>query len=349
VILLISATRGRGHGAERMLVSLLEAWPNAARTFVLMAPRDAQVFQVARRLGIATTPLDVPGSVLGNLARLVRALRDAPPCQVVHGWTAITFELAAEVARRRRVACTVTLHDHPQASYFSVPRHWLLRLASSRAQGIVCVSEAVADACRRFGYTAPLRVIHNGLADPSPAPAPRSSSSSALRVGFLGMEHEHKGFALVRDWAARLPPGVSFHLYGRVSPEARDAVEALGASGRAVYRGERAPETIFGELDLVVHPSLAFDSFPTVLLETARAGLPAVASNVGGAREIVEDGVTGWLFEPDVPAQGLARLQQLVADRVARQAMGAAARGRFLRELTIGRMIDDYRALWDAV
>jgi len=95
-----------------------------------------------------------------------------------------------------------------------------------------------------------------------------------------------------------------------------------------------------------VHPSLIFDSLPTVLLEAARAGLPVVASDLGGAREIVEQGVTGWLFEPGGPEQGFAHLQALLADEGARQGMGAAARQRFLRAFTIERMIDDYRALW---
>ena len=341
MILLISAAPGRGHGAERMLAGLLEGWPDAASTFALLAPRDAELFRVARRLGVSVTALEVRGTVPGNLAALRDVLPALPACRLVHGWTAITFELAAAVALARGVPYTVTLHDHPQAGYFSAGRQLLMRLLVTRARAVVCVSQAVLLACQGAGYTGPLALIRNGLRV-LPAPTPRAWRG---RIGFLGMQHAHKGFAIVDDWARRLSGPVSFQVYGRWSGGGTQ----VSAGGRIHHRGHMAPEEIFEEIDAVVHPSLVFDSFPTVLLEAARAGVPAVASDVGGAGEIVEHGVTGLLFEAGSPEQGLAQLQRLIADEAGRRAMGAAARQRFLREFTLERMIRDYQALWDSL
>lgn len=340
MILLISAAAGRGHGAERMLASLLEEWPDAASTFALLAPPGAPLFRVARALGIPATPLDVRGSVPGNLAAVHDVLDSLPRCRAVHGWTALTFELAAAVAWRRGIPYSLTLHDHPQAGYFSRARQVLLRLLAADARTLVCVSEAVRAACQGSGYTGRLEVIRNGLPD-APLPGPRQGP---IRIGFLGMEHAHKGFAMVRDWAARLAPPASFHVYGRVAPETRAT-----ATGGVNYRGHLPPVHIFAELDAVVHPSLIFDSLPTVLLEAARAGVPAVASDLGGASEIIEHGVTGWLFDPDAPERGFAHLRALVGDETARLAMGAAARQRFLRAFTIDKMIENYRGLWSGL
>jgi len=344
VILLISAARGRGHGAERMLAGMLEGWPDAASAFALLAPRDAHVFRVAERLGVSVTALDVRGTVPGNLAAVRDVLARLPACRVVHGWTAITFELAAAVALARGIPYTVTLHDHPQAGYFSVGRQLLMRLLATRARAVVCVSRAVQLACQRAGYTAPLVLIRNGL---QTLPAPPSPGWRG-RIGFLGMQHAHKGLAIVIDWAQRLTGAVSFQVYGRrmVPPGGEGEVTA---GGRIHYRGHLAPEKIFEEIDVVVHPSLVFDSFPTVLLEAARAGVPAVASNVGGAAEIIEHGATGLLFEADAPELGFAQLRQLIADDGSRRAMGGAARQRFLREFTLDRMIRDYQALWESL
>ena len=339
MILLISAARGRGHGAERILACLLEAWPDAAATFALLAPPDAHVSRVARRLGVATTPLDVRGSVAGNVAAVHEVMAALPRCHLVHGWAAITFELAAAVALRRRIPYTLTLHDHPQAGYFSASRQLLLRLVAARAGALVCVSEAVRAACQRSGYTGPLAVIRNGL----PVVTAPPSRDWRGRIGFLGMEHAHKGFAIVKGWAAQLAAPTTFHVYGRGAPG--DA----HAGGRLSYRGHLAPERIFSEIDAVVHPSLIFDSLPTVLLEAARAGLPAIASDLGGAPEIVEHGVTGLLFPATAPEQGFAQLRSMLDDPAARLAMGVAARQRFLRAFTIDRMIADYRALWSAL
>ena len=340
MILLISAARGRGHGAERVLACLLEAWPDAAATFAILAPPDAHLWRVARRLGIAATPLQVRGSVPGNLAAVHDVMKVLPPVRAVHGWTAITCELAAAVALRRGIPYTVTLHDHPRSGYFSWGRQALLRMIAGGARTLVCVSEAVRTACEEAGYRGAMEVIRNGLPDTPALPARPGSG----RIGFLGLEHAHKGFAVVKGWAARLTPPASIHVYGRLAP---GTPAADGAGLR--YRGHLPPEQIFAELDAVVHPSLIFDSLPTVLLEAARAGLPVVASDLGGAREIVEQGVTGWLFEPGGPERGFAHLQALLADEGARQGMGAAARQRFLRAFTIERMIDDYRALWSGL
>ena len=345
MILLISAARGRGHGAERMLAGLLEGWPDAASTFALLAPRDAEVFGVAQRLGVSVTALDVRGTVAGNLAAVRDVLPRLPACRVVHGWTAITFELAAAVAAARGIPFTATLHDHPQAGYFSLGRRWLMRMIVTHARAIVCVSGAVHRACQRAGYSGPLVVIRNGLRV-LPVPAP---SGWRGRIGFLGMQHAHKGFSIVSDWARRLTGPVSFQVYGRRNMTSLAGGAEVSGGGRIHHRGPMAPEKIFEEIDAVVHPSLIFDSFPTVLLEAARAGVPAIASDVGGAGEIIEHGTTGLLFKADAPEQGFSQLQRLLADEAAGRAMGAAARQRFLREFTLERMIADYRALWESL
>jgi len=273
VILLISAARRPGHGAERILACLLEAWPDAAATFALLAPPDASLFQVARRLGIAATPLEVRGSVAGNVAAVYDALGALPRCRLVHGWAALSFELAAAVAARRSIPYTLTLHDHPRAGYLSVGRQALLQLTAAGARALVCVSEAVRAACQRSRYRGRLVVIRNGLPDTAVSGLRRWQG----RIGFLGMEHAHKGFAIVRDWAARLPPPATFQVYGRT----RARAESTDASSLH-YRGHLPPDQIFAELDVVVHPSLIFDSLPTNPSLTVNVTLtrPLSASNV---------------------------------------------------------------------
>ena len=99
---------------------------------------------------------------------------------------------------------------------------------------------------------------------------------------------------------------------------------------------------------MVVHCSTAFDPFPTVLLEAAQAGVPVVASALGGAGEIVEHGETGFVFDPAAPDVGLAYLRQLVADSDLRTRLGAAARQRHERCLRVERMVKGYAGFWKA-
>jgi len=83
-------------------------------------------------------------------------------------------------------------------------------------------------------------------------------------------------------------------------------------------------------------------------VEAARAGIPAVASDLRGAREIVEDGVTGFIYAPRA-ALGLERLRRLAADPALRTTMGAAARRRFESEFGVSRMVQSYVALWTSL
>jgi glycosyltransferase involved in cell wall biosynthesis len=76
-------------------------------------------------------------------------------------------------------------------------------------------------------------------------------------------------------------------------------------------------------MDIFVVPSLQ-ESFGVAAVEAAAAGLPVLASNVGGLPEVVVDGETGFLVPPaDVEALS-GRLSQLIADPALRQRMGQA-------------------------
>jgi glycosyltransferase involved in cell wall biosynthesis len=100
------------------------------------------------------------------------------------------------------------------------------------------------------------------------------------------------------------------------------------------------------QLDVVIVPSRGFDSFPTVLLEAAQVGVAAVASKVGGVAEIVNDGETGWLFEPGDVNRAAEVLLHLLAHPELREAVGREARSRALRVFAARRMVSEYQDLY---
>ena len=74
--------------------------------------------------------------------------------------------------------------------------------------------------------------------------------------------------------------------------------------------------------------STGSEGAPLSVLEAMAAGLPVVASAVGGVPEIVADGATGLLVPPDDAAALAAALEQLLADAALRRRLGAAGRER---------------------
>jgi glycosyltransferase involved in cell wall biosynthesis len=126
----------------------------------------------------------------------------------------------------------------------------------------------------------------------------------------------------------------------------------LGISDRVIFAGFRDDvHALLQVAELFVLPTL-WEALPTVLMEAMAAGLPIVASNVGGIPDMVRDGVEGVLVEKDnVPALADA-IQIIMGDETLRSAMARAARARVEAEFSLpiqaGKLADLYRRIGEA-
>ena len=93
-------------------------------------------------------------------------------------------------------------------------------------------------------------------------------------------------------------------------------------------------------------PSL-HEGFPLAALEAMAAGLPIVASAVGGLPEMVEHGRTGWLVPPAEPEPLAARLAELIRDPEQTIAMGAAGRIRVGNHFPVEQMVLRVSGIYD--
>jgi len=339
-------------GAEKVLASFLEAVPKEFAKRCLLA-RPARSSLARWATGSRARQYNWPArrdTALFNLLACFPAARQLRPERIglVHAWGARGFETSLLLGRLLGAQVSGTLLDHPRASFLTALRKALIRQSAPRLRPLVCVSHAVANACHDSGLHGDRIVIPSGAL---PASSPRERShSKVVRVGFFGLYARWKGFEAVRDWIEDAGPNIEWHLCGEPAPALRPVCEALKAKRlpNVAFRGWVDGARVMEEIDVLLHASTEFDPLPTVLIEAARAGIPAVASDLGGPREIVEDGVTGFLFSPSDPTVGLGRLRLLVADPALRARMGTAARNRFQSEFAIGRMVDSYLALWEA-
>jgi glycosyltransferase involved in cell wall biosynthesis len=92
--------------------------------------------------------------------------------------------------------------------------------------------------------------------------------------------------------------------------------------------------------------SSRWEGLSLTVIEGMLAGLPVVATRVGGTAELVQDGVTGWLVPPQDERALASALGRLLDDPHQRRTMGEAGRQRALRRLTADRMAADVKALY---
>jgi len=156
----------------------------------------------------------------------------------------------------------------------------------------------------------------------------------AVVVGTVGRLVWEKGFRELFDAARRLRhqrPEVVFVVVGAPDPNKADAIppdvlaEASGR-GRVVFAGSRDDiEDVYPAFDMFVLPSHR-EGFPRSAMEAAATGLPVIATDVRGCRQVVDHGQTGLLVPLHDPARLAAAIEELAADAELRRRLGAAGR-----------------------
>jgi glycosyltransferase involved in cell wall biosynthesis len=221
-------------------------------------------------------------------------------------------------------------------------------------------SEAVA---RRVLQAVPamrgrLRRIPNGI-DLTPFAGDRHRCRADLRVllrlpadatlaGVLGTLSPDKAHGILLDALSGLPPTVGLVVMGE-GPERRaleDRIRAGGLSERVHLLGHRddVPGLLLG-LDLLVQSSLR-EGMPNAVLEGMAAGLPVVATAVGGTAEALGGGDCGVLVEPGSAAALAEAMAALLADPGRAAALAARARERVEIEYSLAGMIRRTEALY---
>jgi glycosyltransferase involved in cell wall biosynthesis len=271
-----------------------------------------------------------------GLVELVRLCRRLRP-DIVHAHSSKVGVLGRLAASLARVPARVyTVHGWSFAAYDGLPGRvylWLERLMRPLTTTVVCVAEATRGQGVAAGACDPSRtvVIHNAVEVGSFGA--RAEHTGPPRIVSVGRLAYPKDFATLLESLTLLDADYSAALVGDGPDlaEVAAAVEARGLSDRVELLGARNNVAdLLARSDVFVLSSLS-EGFPISILEAMAAGLPVVATDVGGAAEAVTDGETGMLVPAADPEALAGALEQLVADVDLRRRLGAAGRARALR------------------
>ncbi len=355
-------------GAQHIVYLLAKYLRSEYEITVACAPGGILVERL-RALGICVVEIPElcrllhPVKDLGALWKLYRLIK-AKRFDIVHTHSTkagLLGRLAASFAKVPVILFTA----HGWA--FSEGRPWLWRWLLAQAERlpallstkIICVSEYDRQLALRFGVVSheKLVVIPNGL-EPEPFCTPTDkrvlwgrlgASNVAGIVTMVGRLAPPKDFeTLIVAWEGLKAPGWQLWIVGEGPRRSRleKIVHAQDLGEQIAFLGERhdVPE-ILKASDIFVLASL-WEGMPLTIIEAMLAGLPVIATRVGGVPELVEEGVTGLLVSPEDALALRSALKHLLSSAETRQRMGEAGRRRALEHFTVEQMISRVRALY---
>jgi glycosyltransferase involved in cell wall biosynthesis len=362
-LLIASLTWG---GAETLLAHLA-AGAFAARLEVsvgYLLERDGSPAAAALR-GHGVEPQLVGVRTLlapSDLRRVRRHVAAAAP-DVLHTHLGYADLMGGVAARSLGLPSVATVHVMQRSPEVRERvKDELMALARRRcAARVICVSEAAREwyLATRWDRPEHVVVVPNGVAARPAEPGDRERLRSALGLGatdvvvtMLGVLRRSKGHDVAVAATAALRrqfPTLRLVIVGDGPGRDEVARLAAGLQGAAVLTGHRDDvPAVLAASDALLHPT-ARDAFPSALLEAMAAGLPIVATAVGGIPEIVVDGETGLLVPRRAGADGVeSALARLLGDPALRKRMGLAGRRRFEERFTAELWAKRLRAVYEA-
>lgn len=256
-------------------------------------------------------------SKAGILGRLAAGISKVPCVFTAHGWS-----------------FTVGIPEPSRSIY-----RWVEKLIVPLATKVICVSEFD----RQIGLKARLNpekllTIHNGMKDITPDLKANLIQVAPLKIVMVARFDYPKDHLTLLEAFKDLDAELVLVGDGPNLPSVRQRVEQLNISHKVTFLGFR--QDIAEILSTVKIFTLIskFEALPCTIIEAMRAGLPVIASDVGGINEIVLDGKTGYL----VPREDIQTLRQkleyLLHNEQARISMGILGRQKYESQLTFQHM-----------
>lgn len=254
----------------------------------------------------------------------MREIIDETQPDIVHTNNLLGFSTSVwRAAEQRGVPVVHTLRDYyllcPRQTMFKKGKrctrtclsclpYAAIRCADlGRVKALVGVSQRILDIhLKEVQHAAPALATHiyNGVNEQvHTLKHEERTGPTPFTVGFLGRISEEKGLTNLLEALgvhAALENEVRLVVGGRVTNE--DAARYKKMAGRAdvEFLGFTSPANVLSRVNYLIVPSLWEEPFSRVVIEAYAHGVPVIASRRGGMTEIVREGETGYLFDPDV-------------------------------------------------
>lgn len=298
-----------------------------------------------------------------SMAKALRKIVDSVRPDIVHTHNLSGFSVAV-IRELKRMGLPVvhTLRDYyiicPRANLYrnenicegrcrdcrvlSAPRIWNIRkvdvlvgisdfvLARHLAAGVVPSS---GESC----------TIYNSVPTVEPL-SPPSWETEGLILGFLGRIHEKKGIGMLTEAVCR-DKTAQLYVGGQGDPTYVAELRSRAMGAPIYFLGHTKPSEFFKKVQFLVVPSLWHEPFGRVVIEAYAHGIPVIASFRGGLPELVTQGETGFMFDPEVPGDLERALEEARRNQYRYHEMRRACRAAAER-FSLERLLDAHLPMY---
>lgn len=330
-------------GAQNALLHFLEKMDRDRFSFLVVCfyNGDSVIAQKLRSLGVTVIDLGMIHKYhLNALVKLFLLLKQFRPV-ILHTWM-FHANIPGRILGRLAGVPVIISSEHTMGQEGQF-RRWVNRWTSGFCDQIVCVSQAVYQfALNQVGLPAhKLIVVPNGIDLEKFKDLPGKIQSrnmlglpeESLIIGVVGRPRPVKGFHFLISAFVLLEkkvPSATLVFVGNGPDEVqlkRMAAES-GVRQKIFFLDDRDDiPNVLPAFDLFVLPSL-WEGMPIVILEAMAAGLPVLATQVGGVPELVVPDITGILVEPAAPEAWVGVMETLLVDPDLRHRLGKQGRER---------------------
>ncbi|WP_186757021.1 glycosyltransferase family 4 protein [Echinicola salinicaeni] len=366
------------YGASRCVIRSAVAIKSAGFNPVIVLSDDGPLVDELRkegfyvhiiRLGIMRRKYMNPSGLLNRLKYLREAskalskLIDHYGVEIIYSNTAGVW-IGAWVAKRMQIKHVWHIHEiilNPK--WFKNFVEWYVKKTGDK---IICVSNAVIDNLKQNIPEEKLQLLHNGI-DYKPfkeadydLKSELGIDQSTVLIGMIARVHFWKGQTYFLDVAKELARkyenihfvmvGDAFAGYEYLYDEIKSKIKENGLEGKVTDLGYRTdiPQIMSG-LDIFMLPSILPDPLPTTVLEAMAAGKPVVATNHGGAKEMVLERETGYLVPWDNASKAASAFEQLIEDENLRITFGNAGQQRVIKNFSIEAYIKNMGEIFQGI
>ena len=176
------------------------------------------------------------------------------------------------------------------------------KLKSNKLKAVVGISNFILNKLLSYGYfkNVPIKkVIYDSRKGLDKTSVDRKINTKYVNLGFIGSLTPNKGIeVLLKAYRKIKKPYYRLFIAGTGKQDYEEYLKSKYKDVSIIFLGKMKPKEFFNKVDVAIVPSMWYENFPGVILESFAFGVPVIGSNIGGIPEMVIEGKNGMLFNP---------------------------------------------------